>query len=138
MSLRELEKSPQGARVTVLGPSLHDPLSVAVHARDIAMTFTEPVVDAPSNVAAEAMPVEKDLELQRQEVHPSLNIQHGLELWERVREYDARAAAEASATKEELLPVLTRNQKQKLKVQHVLATQPHKPRPRGNNQPSSQ
>ncbi|XP_039682998.1 uncharacterized protein [Medicago truncatula] len=94
------------------------------------MTFTEPVVDAPSNVAAEAMPVEKDLELQRQEVHPSLNIQHGLELWERVREYDARAAAEASATKEELLPVLTRNQKQKLKVQHVLATQPHKPRPR--------
>jgi hypothetical protein len=62
--------------------------------------------------------------LQRQEVHPNKSIQHGLDLWVRVRDYDVRSAAEASAG---LLPVLTRNQKQKLKVQHVLPKQPQNP-----------
>jgi len=32
--------------------------------------------------------------LQQQEVHPTKNIQHGLDLWERVRKYDKRSAAE--------------------------------------------
>jgi predicted aldo/keto reductase-like oxidoreductase len=51
--------------------------------------------------------------LQQQEVHPNKNIQHGLDLWERVREYDNRSAAE------DFTPVLTRKQKQKLKLQQV-------------------
>jgi len=63
--------------------------------------------------------------LQKQEVHPSKNIQYGLDLWARVREYDARSAAE------DFMRVLTR--KQKLKVQQVLAKQPTKSRVRGDN-----
>jgi len=43
--------------------------------------------------------------LQQQEVHHSKNIQHGLDLWERVREYDKRSADE------DFTPVLTRKQK---------------------------
>jgi hypothetical protein len=70
--------------------------------------------------------------LQRQEVHPSKNIQHGLDLWERVRAYDARSTAEAT---DGFMPVLTKNQKQKLKVQHVLPKQPSKSRARGDNHP---
>jgi len=70
-------------------------------------------------------------------VHPSKNIQHGLDLWERIREYDARSAAEAEAT-EDFVPVLTRNQKQKLKVQNVLSKQPLKSRGRGGNQTPAQ
>jgi len=58
---------------------------------------------------------QKVIILQRQEVHPSKNVQHGLDLWERVREYDVRSAAEAT---DGFMLVLTRNQKQKLKVQH--------------------
>jgi len=73
--------------------------------------------------------------LQRQEVHPNKNIQHGLDLWERVREYDARSAAEAA---DGFMPVLTRNQKQKLKVQHVLSKQTSKFRGRGDTQPPAQ
>lgn len=63
--------------------------------------------------------------LQQQQVQHSKNIQHGLELWNRVREYDAKAAAEG------FLPVLTRNQKQKIKVQQVLSKQT-KPRARAD------
>ena len=64
--------------------------------------------------------------LQQQEVHPSKNIQHGLDLWERVREYDKRSAAE------DFMPVLTRKQRQKLKLQQVLSKQPTKTRARGD------
>nr|ABE87640.1 hypothetical protein MtrDRAFT_AC153125g19v2 [Medicago truncatula] len=73
--------------------------------------------------------------LQRQEVHPTKYIQHGLDLWERVRAYDARSAAEAI---DGFMPVLTRSQKQKLKVQHILSKQPSKSRARGDTQPSAQ
>ncbi|RHN50635.1 hypothetical protein MtrunA17_Chr6g0459611 [Medicago truncatula] len=77
--------------------------------------------------------------LQRQEVHPSKNIQHGLDLWERVREYDARSAAEAAVDASAgFMPVLTRNQKQKLKVQHVLSKKPSKSRARGDNKSTDQ
>jgi len=64
-------------------------------------------------------------ELQQQEVHPSKNIQHGLDLWDRVREYDERSAVEDFTT------VLTRKQKQKIKLQQVLAKQPTKTHSRG-------
>lgn len=32
--------------------------------------------------------------LQQRHVHPNKNIQHSLDLWDRVREYDERSAAE--------------------------------------------
>jgi hypothetical protein len=67
------------------------------------------MVTEASSVVDGGMPSAKDQNvviLQRQEVHPSKNIQHGLDLWERVRDYDARSAAEAAAG---FMPVLTRN-----------------------------
>jgi len=51
-------------------------------------------------------------------------------LWARIREYDARSAAE------DFMPVLTRQQK--LKVQQVLAKQPTKSRARGDNHSTDQ
>jgi hypothetical protein len=65
-------------------------------------------------------------DLQQLEVHPSKNIQHGLDFWERVREYDKRLAAE------DFTPVLTRKQKQKHKLQLLLPKQPPKTRARGD------
>ena len=64
--------------------------------------------------------------LQQQEVHPNKNIQHSLDLWERVREYDKRSAAG------DFMPILTRKQRQKLKLQQVLPKQPTKTRARGD------
>jgi hypothetical protein len=89
-----------------------------------------------SPLVADNLPTVNEQEvvgMQQQEVHPSKNIQHGLDLWERVREYDARTAVEAAESSNISLPVLTRNQKQKIKVQHVLSKQPPKSRARGVN-----
>ena len=61
--------------------------------------------------------------LQQQHVHPNKNIQHGLDLWDRVREYDARSATE------DFTPVLTRKQKQKIKLQKSWQSNPLKPVP---------
>jgi hypothetical protein len=162
VSPRELEKSPKGARESVTRPStiehvdmheelatlplqhvitptdhsivstmsLHNMADVSVGSQAMETSFTE-----ASNVFdGEMISVKDQIEIlpQRQEVHPSKNIQHGLELWNRVREYDARSAAEASAG---LLPVLTRNLKNKLKVQHVLQKQPTKSRARDDTHP---
>ncbi|XP_024627637.2 uncharacterized protein [Medicago truncatula] len=87
-----------------------------VYARSHALK--SPVVVEPPSVVSGSMPTEKEQDvviLQKQEVHPSKNIQHGLDLWARVREYDERSAAE------DFVHVLTRKHKQKLKVQQVLA-----------------
>jgi len=70
--------------------------------------------------------------LQQQHVHPSKNIQHGLDLWNRVHEYDARCA------NEDFMPVLTRKQKQKLKLQQVLPKQPSKTPARGDKHTHAQ
>ena len=71
-------------------------------------------------------------EIQQQEVHPSKNIQDGLDLWERVRQYDERSAIE------DFTSVLTRKQKQKLKLQQVLKKQPTQTRARGDPSATSQ
>ncbi|KEH16305.1 hypothetical protein MTR_0238s0020 [Medicago truncatula] len=56
-----------------------------------------------------------------------------------VREYDARSAVEAAVDASAgFMPVLTRNQKQKLKVQHVLSKKPSKSRARGDNKSTDQ
>lgn len=129
--------------------SLIDPLVVPSENSDGLLDDTDevlagsqamktPMVTEASNVVDGGMPSTKEhnvVILQRQEVHPSKNIQHGLDLWERVREYDARSAAEAP---DGFMPVLTRNQKQKLKVQHVLSKQPSKSRARGDTNPHAQ
>jgi len=108
-------------------------IQVHQHRPSVALENSDGSLDDNDNVLASSQaPV---VILQRQDVHPSKNIQLGLELWERVREYDARSAAEAN---DGFMPVATRNQKQKLKVQHVLAKQPSKSRARGDSQPSDQ
>jgi len=66
-------------------------------------------------------------EIQQQEVHPSKNNQHGLDLWDRVRQFDERSAVE------DFTPVLTRKQKQKIKLQQVMGKQPTKTRARGDH-----
>lgn len=137
VSPRELEESPTGAREIVPRPSIlehvtmHEDSDIALKSAEVDQTIFKvgclPTVSAPEVVG-----------MQRQEVHPSKNIQHGLELWERVREYDARSATEASNSSDISLPVLTRNQKQKIKVQHVLSKQTPKPRARGDHKSSDQ
>jgi hypothetical protein len=71
----------------------------------------EPTVTKTTSLEVNNLPTvtaHKVVGMQRQEVHPSKNIQHGLDLWERVREYDARTAAEA-AQFDTSLHVLTRS-----------------------------
>jgi len=93
-------------------------------------TFELHAVVEPTTSVSESVPTEEEhmvTVLQQQVVNPRKNIQHGLDLWERVREYDERSA------KEDFMSVLTRKQKQKLKVQQVLATQPSKIGARGEH-----
>jgi len=159
VSPHELMESPKGAHesVTRSSPVEHNDMhEVSAGFQDHYENSTRPNVtlensdgslDGNDDVLAgsHAMkspvvvePTKKSQEvviLQRQEVHPSKNIQHGLDLWERIREYDARSAVEAI---DDFMPVLTRNQKHKLKVQHVFAKQPSKSRARGDNQPTDQ
>jgi len=91
-------------------------------------------VHMPSQDMRPPLPVNDPMVIassEQQEVHPSMNIQHGLDLWNRVREYDARSAAE------DFSPVLTRKQKQKIKLQRVLAKQSTNTRSRGGNLPTA-
>jgi len=146
VSPRELEESPKGARENVTRPSPdeHDDLHEGSdHSQEYQESVEHPIdiLKAPS--AAETSIVvdgdiltaqaQESVPLQRQEVHPSKNIQHRLKLWERIRDYDARSVAEVAAATDDFVPVLTRNQKQKLKVQNVLFKQPSKSRARCNN-----
>ena len=55
----------------------------------ISLEGTEEVVQADVNINVSHNQDEHvAAEIQQQEVHPSKNIQHGLDLWERVRQYD--------------------------------------------------
>jgi hypothetical protein len=124
VSPRELEQSPKGARESAPCPPID--ANVEVMAGIQLQTSTAVVVSHDGT----GMPQADGLVLQQQYVHPSKNIQHGLDLWERVREYDARAAAEG------FMPVLTKNQKQKVKVQ--LPKPPTRSRSRGENSRTDQ
>jgi len=53
------------------------------------------------------------------EKHSNARVQHDIELWNRIKEYDKRAAEVAS-----FMPVLTRKQKQNLKKQLTDGQQP--------------
>ncbi|RHN79268.1 hypothetical protein MtrunA17_Chr1g0175461 [Medicago truncatula] len=73
-------------------------------------SLVSPVIVEQSLVVSASMPttIQEEqvvVELQQQEVHPSKNIQHSLDLWNRFREYDERSAAE------DFTHVLTRKQK---------------------------
>jgi len=61
------------------------------------------------------------------QIHP--NIQHDMELWQRVREYD-QCVAEIPFT-----PVLSKKQKQKLKQAHVLGKPTYRTRSAGEASP---
>ena len=69
-------------------------------------------------------------EAHQHEFRPSKNIQHDLELWDRIQQYDKRAA------EEDITPVLTRKQKHKIK--QVLEKQPPRTCARGDPPPSAQ
>ena len=141
----ELEESPKGAPEIVTRPSnvkhvdmqevsaeaSKDTVNDRVEVLVGSTVMTSPMVVDGGIPTANSQEV---VSLQRQEVHPSKNIQHGLNLWERVREYDARSAVEAAETPDKFMHVLTRNQKQKLKVQQVLSKHPTKSRARDDNQ----
>jgi hypothetical protein len=164
VSPRKLVESPKGAREIVTRPSNdehNDMREVSADHQDHQQNSACPIdpIDTHDNSDGSLndtndvlagtntlkLPLEADIVvgvqhttqaqeeviLQRQEVHPSKNIQHGLDLWERVREYDARSAAEAT---DGFMPVLTRNKKQKLKVQHLLSKSSSKSRARGDTQ----
>ncbi|RHN78082.1 hypothetical protein MtrunA17_Chr1g0161611 [Medicago truncatula] len=100
----------------------------------ISLEGTEEVVQADVNINVSHNQEDEHVtaEIQQQEVHPSKNIQHSLDLWERVRQYDERS------TVEDFTPVLTRNQKQKLELQQVLQKQPTKTHGRGNPSTTAQ
>ena len=94
---------------------------------------TEEVAQADANnTLTQNQDVHVAVEIQQQEVHPNKNIQHGLHLWARVRQYDERSVVE------DFTPVLTRKQKQKLKLQQVLGNQPTKTRARGDHSTNAQ
>jgi len=89
---------------------------------------TEEVAQAyANNTLTQNQDVHVAVEIQQQEVHPNKNIQHGLDLWARVRQYDERSAAE------DFTPVLRRKKKKKLKLQQVVGKQPTKTRARGDH-----
>jgi hypothetical protein len=150
VSPRELEESPKGAREIFPRPPSVEHVSmreVSDDFQDHQANSARPSVDNLDGflkdtievLAGTNAQVQEEAVLQRQEVHPSKNIQDGMDLWARVREYDARSAAEAEAAASKgIKQVLTRNQKQKIKVQSVIPKQSSKSRARGENQKSVQ
>ncbi|KEH17480.1 DUF4283 domain protein [Medicago truncatula] len=121
MELCEKEYDMQVEALSGSRPSLASPV-VVERSLEASASMTIP----------EAQDAQENVVLQQQHVHPSKNIQHSLDLWDKVREYDARSAAE------DFTPVLTRKQTQKIKVQQVLAKQPPKTRARGDNHQTAQ
>jgi len=116
-------------------PTQATPLSVPEVLSGSRPSLASPVVVERSLEASASMTIPEAQEvvvLQQQHVHPSKNIQHGLDLWDRVRECDERSAAE------DFTSVLTRKQKQKIKLQQVLAKQPPKTHARGDKHQTAQ
>ena len=64
------------------------------------------------------------------EKHINPRIQHDLDLWKRIKDYDKRIAEEATYT-----PILTRKQKQNLKKQLLDGKQPYHTRAMGPSSP---
>lgn len=60
------------------------------------------------------------------------NIQRDMELWNRIREYDQKAAEDP------FTPVLSKKQKLKFRQQHVLGKPPYRTCSRGASSPSAQ
>jgi len=108
----------------------HDNVHSGSHAALESHVLTEPTITASDNMPTTTEQI--TTVLQQQVVHPSKNIQNGLDLWDRVRQYDERAATE------DFTLVLKRKQKLKIKVQQVLAKKPPKTRARGGHQSTDQ
>jgi len=120
---------------TVQMPTQAMPLSVPEVLPASLPSLASPVVVERFLEASASMTIPEAQEvavLQQQQVHPSKNIQHGLDLWDRVREYDERSVSE------DFMPVLTRKQRQKIKLQQLLAKQPPKTRARGDKHQTAQ
>jgi len=118
-SPRELVQSPKGSHVSVSHSSPVEHIKVHDVSVESVQVQTDNVVDQsdvhtgsrpPSLLPVEiehplaasmptTIPEEQEVVvLQKQGVHPSKNIQHDLDLWARVREYDERSATEDFTT----------------------------------------
>jgi len=86
------------------------------------------------NTDTTMIPDDNNMVTQREslEQHNNVNIQHDMELWQRIREYDQRSVEEPFAT------VLTKKHKQKLKQQQVLGNPSYRTHSRGNSSPNTQ
>ena len=76
------------------------------------------------NTDSNMIPEDNNMDTQREslEQHSNVNIQHDIELWQRIQDYNQRSVEEP------FTPVLTKKHKQKLKLQWVL----------GNSSPNAQ
>jgi len=110
------------------------PLPQLIDAQTTAQTDTSEVQTATTSVHDDTkvqtvkdqhiLPIQISSTLsQHQDVHSNKNIQHDLELWARIREYDQRT------TDEGFTQVLTKKQKQTVKKQ-VLGKSPYRTRAR--------
>jgi len=83
-----------------------------------------------NNQRAKATSKTSQVPIVKHETHHSENIQSGLELWARIREYDQRTAAEG------LTQVLSKKQQQAMKKQ-VIGKPHYKTRAKGGHPPTS-
>jgi hypothetical protein len=146
VSPRELEESPKGAREIVPRPSNgeHDDMQEAHSNKEVDGVTVESIVTVSSQ--ADILPTVSTHEvavMQRHEVPPecatvqqhgvpvSHNVQHDLDLWARIREYDQRMAAEG------FTQVLSKKQQKDLKKQVLVGKPSYNTRTRGTPPSSS-
>jgi hypothetical protein len=111
--------------VSLVGNVSHEDAAVAASSATIQPRLTDfdPVV-----AASLAINVSESTSVPEKHINP--RIQHDLDLWQRIKDYDKRTAEEAPYT-----PVLTRKQKQNLKKQLLDGKQPYHTRARGPSSP---
>jgi hypothetical protein len=150
VSPRELEKSPKGARESVSRPSSVEHVDMHEvsaehhkHPKDsiVAGLDAQPIDHNITNIhLSDDSLVDVDVtEICSQEgvpqyvvtnIHSSERIQHDIELWRRVKEYDKKSMEMP------LVPALTRKQKQHLKK--TTSGKPYTTRSTGDNSTSNQ
>ena len=79
----------------------------------------DPIVNALTEESQDITTSGHAIAITSLEKHSNTRVQHDMELWERIKEYDRKATEEASVT-----TVLTRKQKQNLKTQFLDGKQP--------------
>jgi hypothetical protein len=93
----------------------------------------DPIVKASTDESQDITTSGHAIAITSPDKHSNARVQHDMDLWERIKEYDRKAAEEASFT-----PVLTRKHKQNLKKQLLDGKHPVNTRSRGAPPTSSQ